>query len=144
MNFKDHLFHSSPLFFTNNMLKFVDKITLENILFDNKSINRKSPPIFYDWFTLSRNLDRYQICCSVNDNLSIPTFSNQKYARFSIRAITEKVNAIYSRNSIQDLLINNLLLKNSTPKRIKCLLSPFVTNAPFFYPLKTSENLTVF
>ena len=47
MNFKDQLFHSSPLFSENNILKFTDKITLENILFVNKSINRQVPPIFY-------------------------------------------------------------------------------------------------
>ena len=40
MNFKDHLFHSSPLFSESNILKFTYKITLENILFVNKSINR--------------------------------------------------------------------------------------------------------
>ena len=48
MNFKDQLFHSCPLFPENNILKFIDKITLENILFVNKSINRQVPPIFYD------------------------------------------------------------------------------------------------
>ena len=40
MNFKEQLFHSSPLFSENNILKFGDKITLENILFVSKSINR--------------------------------------------------------------------------------------------------------
>ena len=55
MNFKGQLFHSSPLFSENNILKFIDKITLENILFVNKSINRQAPPVFYDWFTFSGN-----------------------------------------------------------------------------------------
>ena len=32
MNFKDQLFHSSPLFSSNKILKVGDKITLENIL----------------------------------------------------------------------------------------------------------------
>ena len=41
INFRDQLFHSSPLFSSNNILKFGDKITLENILFVSKSINRK-------------------------------------------------------------------------------------------------------
>ena len=31
MNFKEQLFHSSPLFSSNNILKLGDKITLENI-----------------------------------------------------------------------------------------------------------------
>ena len=60
INFKDQLFHSSPLFSENNILKFSDKITLENILSINllslkytvnKSINRQVPPLLYDWFT---------------------------------------------------------------------------------------------
>ena len=109
MNFKDQLFHSSPLFSENNILKFTDKITLENILFVNKSINRQVPPIFYDWFTFSGDLHRYETCWSVTDHLNIPTFWTQKYGRFSIRAST-----IYSWNSMQNLLINNLSLKNST------------------------------
>ena len=34
------LFQSSPLFFKNNILKFGDKITVENVLFINQSINQ--------------------------------------------------------------------------------------------------------
>ena len=41
ISFKDQLFHSSPLSSGNYILKFGDKITLENILFVNKSINRQ-------------------------------------------------------------------------------------------------------
>ena len=48
MNFKNQLFHSSPLFSENNTLKITDKITLKSILFINKSINRQAPPIFDD------------------------------------------------------------------------------------------------
>ena len=54
INFKDQLFHSTPLFSENNILKFIDKITLENILFVNKAVSRQVPPIFYDWFTFCR------------------------------------------------------------------------------------------
>ena len=36
MNFNNQLFHSTPLFSENNILKFDDKITLENILFIKK------------------------------------------------------------------------------------------------------------
>ena len=89
MNFKDQLFHSSPLFSESNTLKFTDKITLENILFVNKSINRQiMPPIFYDWFTFSGDLHRYEAYWSVTDHLNIPTFRTQKYGPFSIRAST--------------------------------------------------------
>ena len=40
MNFKNQLFQSSQFFFENNPLKLGDKITLENVPFVNKSINR--------------------------------------------------------------------------------------------------------
>ena len=56
MNFKNQIFNSSPLCPSNNILKFVDKITLENILFVSKSINSQVPSIFCDWFTFSGNL----------------------------------------------------------------------------------------
>ena len=46
-NFKDQLFHASPLISENNILKFIDKITLKNILFVNKSINRQVPPLLW-------------------------------------------------------------------------------------------------
>ena len=118
MNFKDQLFHSSPLFSENNILKFIDKITLENILFVNKSINRQVPPIFYGWFTFSGDLYRCETCWSVTDHLNITTFRTQKYGRCSIRAST-----IYSWNSMQSLLIKNLSLKNSTSKKIKYFLT---------------------
>ena len=88
MNFKDQLFHSSPLFSENNILKFIDKITLENILFFNKSINRQVPPIFYDWFTFSGNLYRCETCWFVTDHLIMPTFWTQMHGRFSRRAST--------------------------------------------------------
>ena len=98
-NFNDQLFHSSPLFPENNILKFGGKITLENILFVNKSINRQVSPIFYDWCTFSGNLHGHKTFWSVNDNPNIPTFWTQKYGRFSTKAST-----IYSWNSIQNLL----------------------------------------
>ena len=37
-----------PLFSSNNILKFGDKNTLENILFVSKSINKQVPSIFRD------------------------------------------------------------------------------------------------
>ena len=69
MNFKDQLFHSSPLFSPNNILKFGSKITLKNIFFISKSI------MFYDWFTFSGNLHTYETCWSVTNHLNILTLS---------------------------------------------------------------------
>ena len=60
MNFKDQLFNSSLLFSSNIILKFGDKIILENIIFISKSINRQVPSMFNDWFTFSGNLNSYE------------------------------------------------------------------------------------
>ena len=124
MNFKDQLFHSSLLFSSNNILKFCDKITLENILFISKSINRQVPSIFNDWFTLSGNLHRYETCCSATNHLNIPTFRTQKYGHLSIRA-----SDIRSGNYTQNMLKTNLSLKNSTPTSIKCFLTKCFTGS---------------
>ena len=108
MNFKDQLFHSSPLFSSNNILKFGDKITLENILFVSKSINRKVSSTFNDWFTFSEKVHRYETCWSATNHLNIPAFQTQKYGRFSIRA-----SAIRSWNYTQDMLKVNLSLSKT-------------------------------
>ena len=118
MHFKHQLFHSSPLSSLNNILKFGDRITLENIVFVRKCINRQVPSIFYDWFTFSGNLHSYETCWSVTNHLNIPTFRSPKYDHFGKRA-----SAIRSWNYAQDMLKINLLLKNSALKSIKYFLS---------------------
>ena len=120
MNFKDQLFHLSLLFSSDNILKFGVKITLENILFASKSINRQVSSIFYDWFVFSGNLHRYETCWPVTNHFNIPTFRTQRYGRFSIRA-----SAVPSWNYTQDMLKLNLSLKNSTPKSVKYLLTKY-------------------
>ena len=120
MNFKDQLFHSSPLFSSNNILEFGNKIALENILFISKSVNRQVPSIFNDWFTFARNLHRYETCWSATNHHDIPTCRTQKYGYFSIKA-----SAIHSWNYMQDMLKTNLSLKNSTPTSIKYFLTKY-------------------
>ena len=120
LNFKDQLVHSSPIFSSNNILIFGDKIALQNILFISKSINRQCPSILHDWFTFPGNLHRYEICCSATNHLNIPTCQIQKYGHFSIRAST-----IRSWNYTKDMLKTNLSLKNSTPTSIKYFLTKY-------------------
>ena len=112
MNFKYQLFHSSPLFSENNILKFNDKIALENLLFVNKSINRQVPPMFYDWFTFLVDWHRYKTCLSENEHLNRPTFQAQKYGCFSIRA-----SAIYLWNSTQNVLIKKFIMQKLNLKK---------------------------
>ena len=51
INFQPRNFHTSPLFKQNSILKFQDKICLENILFVSKSLNNLSRSVFNTWFS---------------------------------------------------------------------------------------------
>ena len=46
INFQPRNFHTSPLFKQNSILKFQDKICIENILFVSKSLNNLSPSVY--------------------------------------------------------------------------------------------------
>ena len=114
------LFHSRPLSSLNNILKYDDKITSENILFISKSINRQVPSMLYDWFTFSGNLHKYETCWSVTNYLNISTFQTSKYGRFSVR-----VSAIRPWNFTPNMLEINLSLQNSIPKSVEYVLSTY-------------------
>ena len=59
-NIKPRNSHTSLLFKENVILKLIDKVQLENILFVNKCINNLLPPIFNDWFTFVSAQHTYQ------------------------------------------------------------------------------------
>ena len=59
MNFQSRDSQSSPLFQFNHIIKFEDKIHVEDILLTSKSINNLLPPIFNDWFTLYADIRNY-------------------------------------------------------------------------------------
>ena len=90
MNFIHQLYDSNSLFFSNNILKFGNKFPSENIIFASKSISRQVPSIFYDWFTFSENLHRYETCRCITNQLNILTFRTPKYGCFSIRASAKR------------------------------------------------------
>ena len=52
--------HASPLFKQSSILKFKNKICLENILFVSKSINKLTPSVFNTWFCLSADHHNYE------------------------------------------------------------------------------------
>ena len=72
INFKPRNCHTSPLFKENVILKLIDKVHLENILFVNKCINNLLPPIFNDWFTLVLAQHSYQTSSSTKEKLFKP------------------------------------------------------------------------
>ena len=124
ISFKDQLFNSRQLFSTKTILKFGDKITLQNIIFSSKSVNGWMPWICYNWFTFSGKLHRCDTFWSSTNLLKPLTVRTQKHGHFSVRA-----SAIRSSNSTQDLLQKNLPLKNSTWKQTKYFLTRYFTDS---------------
>ena len=61
--------HTSHLFKQSSILKFQDKICLENILFQqniliSKSLNNLSPSFFNTWFSFSSDQHTYETSSS--------------------------------------------------------------------------------
>ena len=86
INLQPRNFHTSPLFKQNSILKFQDKICIENILFVSKSLNNLSPSIFNTWFSFSSDQHNYETLF----------YKTKRYGKCSIT-----VNAVESWNTIQ-------------------------------------------
>ena len=69
INLQPRNFHTSPLFKKDSILKFQDKICLENILFVSKSLNNLLPSVFNTWFTFSSDQYNYETSSSSQGNL---------------------------------------------------------------------------
>ena len=69
MNFQPRNSHASPLLRKTSVLKFKDKINLENILFISKSINNLLPFLFNNWFVFSSDTHKYNTSWSSSDKL---------------------------------------------------------------------------
>ena len=83
INFEPRNSHSSPLFKKRFILKFLDKVNLENTLFVSKSINNLLPSLFNDWFLFSSDLHNYETWC-YNGNLYKPSYKTNIYGKNSI------------------------------------------------------------
>ena len=121
INFQLRNFHTSLLFKQNSILKFQDKICLENILFVSKSLNNLSPSIFNTCFSFSSDQYNHETSCSTQGNLMKLFYKTNRYRKYSIT-----VSTIESWDKIQTQL-KNILLKNLSPYKIKT----FVTNFYF-------------
>ena len=60
INFQLRNFRTSPLFKQNSILRFQDKICLENISFISKCLNNLSPSAFNTWFIFSSDQHNYE------------------------------------------------------------------------------------
>ena len=70
INFHPRNSHTSPLFKQNFILKFQDKICLENVLFVSKSLNNVTPSVFRTWFSFSSDQHNCETSSSTRGNLT--------------------------------------------------------------------------
>ena len=71
--------HLSSRLEKQNLLKFEDKIQLENVLFVSKYFNNILPSIFDNWFTLCSNMHNYNTVASLTGKLFKPSFRTILY-----------------------------------------------------------------
>ena len=117
MNYQPRNSHTSPLFRKVAVLKFKDKINVENISIISKSINKLLPSLFNNWFVFSSDTHKYNTSLSSNDKLQKYSYRTNTYGKNSII-----ISAIESWNNSQNNL-NTISLRLLTPSKIKLLLS---------------------
>ena len=101
INFQSRNSHTSPLFKQSSILKFQDKMCLENILFVSKSLNNLSPSVFNTWFSFCSNQHNYETSSSTQGNLTKRFYKANRYENYSIT-----VSAFGSWNKFQKQLKN--------------------------------------
>ena len=119
INFQPRNSHTSPLFKQSSILKFQDKIYLENILFVSKSLNNLSPSVFNTWFSFSSDQHNYETSGSTQGNLTKLFHKTNGYGKYSIT-----ISAVKSWNKIQKQL-KNMRLKDLSSNKIKTVVSNF-------------------
>ena len=117
INFQPRNSHTSHLFKQSSILKFQDKICLENILFISKSLNNLSPSVFNTWFSFSSDQHNYETSSSTQGNLTKLFYKTNRYGKYSI---TES--AVESWNKIQKQL-KDMLLKDLSSNKVQTFAS---------------------
>ena len=112
ITFQSRNCHSSPLFSKVKLLKFNDKVLLENVLLISKFINSLLPPVFNNWFTFCSNIHNYETTSSATCKLFKPFCTTLS----GTNSIT--VNAIDTWNKAQTFL-GDTILKDLTLNKIK-------------------------
>ena len=66
------------------ILKFLDKVNLENTFFVSKSINSDSPSFYNDWFLFSSDQRNYENSWFSHGNLPKPSYKTKTYGILSL------------------------------------------------------------
>ena len=90
INFQPRNFCTIPLFKQNSILKFQDKICLENVLFVSKSLNNLSPSVFNTWFRFSS--DQHETSRSTQSNLIKLFYKTNKIKTMLLKDLSPQYN----------------------------------------------------
>ena len=121
--------HTNPLFKDFNILKFHDKIALENCIFIHKSFKQQLPQPFDNWFGLSSNFHTHNTRWSNLGCLNVPSHRTKLYGRNSVC-----ISAIFTWNYLQNLH-RNILFHTLTTKCLKKNTSFFDMTSHVIYLL---------
>ena len=119
INFQPRNSHTSSLLKQNSILKFQDKIWLENILFVTKFLNNLTPSAFSLWFSFSLDQHNYDTSRSTQGNLSKRFYKTKRNGKYSI---TVSVGELWKKIQKQ---IKDMLLKDLPSRKIIKIVSNF-------------------
>ena len=108
---------SSPLFKKHDLLKFENKIQLENALLVSKYFSNIIPSIFNNWFTPCFDVHNNNTAASSTGKLFKLSFQTNLYGKNPIT-----ISAVNAWNKIQAAL-GDVNLKNLTLIQVKTLLT---------------------
>ena len=111
--------HTEPLFSDSKILKFPDRISLENCIFICKAIHNLLPSVFHNWFSRSSNQHEYNTRWREYGFFNIPNHRTKTYGRYSFT-----VSALYKWNYLQNLH-RDILFNKLKPSALKEILQKF-------------------
>ena len=118
ITFQSRNCYSSPLFLKLKLLKFNDKVLLENVLLVNKFFNSLLPPVFNNWFTFFGSI----ISITVRQpHLLLANYLNLLSTLTYMEKNSITINGIEAQSKAQTSL-GNTILKDLTPNKIKIII----------------------
>ena len=123
MSFAHYQDHSSPLFQSSGLLKLVDVVQQNNIIFTHNVINGKTPSVFSNYFSFAETNHEHQTVNNLSSTYSLP---RTEFGKSSIKYICSTT----WNSLLKDLSLNNtekynkdpFWIKNTSAKRLKNIL----------------------
>ena len=115
--------HTAPLFKDSNILKFPDKMTLENCIFIKNYFSQTLPTPFKNRFTLSTDSHTHNTRWSNLGCLKIPPHKTRIYGRQSVN-----ISAMYIWNYLQRIHKNIMFHQFSLTRLKKLIMQYYFSN----------------